>query len=41
MKYNFYGHFQEIISKNMQFGIDFFVFTYPVTCKQKKISKFS
>jgi len=33
-------HFPEIISRNIQFENDFFVFKYPVTCKQK-ISKFS
>ena len=40
MKYIWCAYFHEIISKNLQFGIDFLVFTYPLMFKQK-ISKFS
>ena len=35
VKYIWCAHFHEIISTNMQFGIDLFVFTYTVTFKQK------
>jgi len=33
-------HFSEVISRNILTGNDFFVFNYPVKCKQK-ISKLS
>ena len=34
------SHFPEAITTNMQLGNDYFVFEYPVTCKQK-ISNFT
>ena len=35
VKYVWSSHFPEAITTNMQIGYDFFVFKYPVTCKQK------
>ena len=40
LKYVWGSHFPEAITTNMQLGNDYFVFEYPVTCKQK-ISKFT
>ena len=35
VKYIWSSHFPEAITTNLQIGNDFFVFKYPVTCKQK------
>ena len=40
VKYVWSSHFPESITTNMQIGNEFFVFKYPVTCKQK-ILKFT
>jgi len=37
VKYIWNLHFTDAIPKNIQIGIDYFVFKYPVTCKKIQI----